>query len=144
MKEWCENPVVNSTIGYYAQLAENDHIRLNILVEIPAFNPHISDSNLCVIFGNLLENAIEACRLMKPESRYINLFSRVNGAMLFISMDNSFNGVVHKQNDEFLSSKRAGIGTGLHSVRSLAETHSGSAEFKTTENRFRSEICLKL
>lgn len=143
-KEWCKNSVVNSTIGYYAQLAEDAHIRLDVFVELPAFNPNISDISLCVIFGNLLENAIEACHVMRPESRYIKLCSKVNGAMLFISMDNSFNGVVHIKDGEFLSSKRQGPVTGLHSVRSLAESHDGSAEFKTTENRFRSEVCLRL
>ena len=144
LKVWCKNSIVNSTISYYAQLAESENIKMDIVVEIPDFNPNISDSNLCVIFGNLLENAIEACRLMNPESRYINLYSKVNGNMLFISMDNSFNGVIHMQGNEYLSNKHTGVGTGLHSICSLAESHDGSAEFKTTENRFRSEVCVKL
>lgn len=144
MKEWCKNSVVNSTIGYYAQRAEEEHIKLDIAVEIPDCNPNVPDNNLCVIFGNLMENAIEACRMMNPESRYIKLYSKVGGDMLFITMDNSFNGVVHKQGHEYLSSKHRGVGTGLRSVRTLAESLDGSAEFGSTDNRFRSEICLRL
>ncbi len=142
--EWCKNPVVNSTISYYSQCAEQENIQCEIHVEVPDFNHNISDSNLCVIFGNLLENAIEACRRMNSESRYIKLCTILNGEMLYITMDNSYNGVVHKDGQEYLSSKRSGTGTGLQSVRSLAESHGGSAEFTPMENCFRTEVCVRI
>ena len=141
---YCENSTVNAVISYYAAIAQGDHIRMKIDVQIPAVNPHISDSHLCVILGNLLENAEEACRRMKDGDKYILLKARIHGGLLFISMDNSYDGIFQVKNGHFISRKRNEEGIGLKSVRSLAQSHAGSAEFIPGEKMFRSEICIML
>jgi signal transduction histidine kinase len=141
---YCENSMVNAVISYYAALAHSDQIRMEVSVRIPAANPHISDSHLCVILGNLLENAGEACRRMTEGERWIRLRTKVHGELLFISMDNSCEGTVQPQDGRYLSSKRNEEGIGLRSVRSLAKVHGGTAEFTSGDNWFRSEICVRL
>ncbi len=143
-EKYCSNLIINATLGYYNQLAKENNIDLKIHVQVPESNPNISDSNLCVIFGNLLENATEACSRMKSGARYITLNSQVRGEVLFITMDNSYDGNVSKKGERFYSSKRPGFGTGLSSVQSLAETHNGSASFEALENEFRSEVYVRL
>ena len=141
---YCENSMVNAVISYYAALAHSDQIRMEVSVRIPAVNPHISDAHLCVILGNLLENAEEACRRMTEGEQWVRLRTKVHGELLFISMDNSCGGTVQPQDGRYLSSKRSGEGIGLRSVRSLAKVHGGSAEFTSGDNWFRSEICVRL
>ena len=136
--------MVNAVISYYAALAHSDQIRMEVSVRIPAVNPHISDAHLCVILGNLLENAEEACRRMTEGEQWVRLRTKVHGELLFISMDNSCGGTVQPQDGRYLSSKRSGEGIGLRSVRSLAKAHGGSAEFSSGDNWFRSEICVRL
>ena len=140
---WCENPVVNSAISYYAQLAKELGIELKIQTEIPKHTSGISDMNLCVIFGNLLENAIEACRNIKNGSKFIRLSSRIQGQMLFITMDNTSSTPLIT-NGKYYSVKHGDTGTGLHSIRSLAESHGGNAVYSASENMFHSEIYMKI
>ena len=92
----------------------------------------------------MLENAEEACRRMKDGDKYILLKARIHGGLLFISMDNSYDGIFQVKNGHFISRKRNEEGIGLKSVRSLAQSHAGSAEFIPGEKMFRSEICIML
>ena len=143
-ENYCDNTIVNSVIAFYEQTAKNNHIRIKINVQVPYSNKHISDSSLCVIFGNLLENAVEACERMNGNNRYISLISRVNGDMLFITMENSYEGNIQRSGDKFYSSKHKSFGIGITSVKSLAERHNGSAEFKILNNCFQSNVCVRL
>ena len=143
-ERFCDNQIVSATLSYYAQQARENGITLKIHAQVPETNPNISDANLCVIFGNLLENAIEACQRMRSGSRYITLNAQVRGEVLFITMDNSYDGNLRREMDRFLSSKRPGFGTGLSSLQALAESHSGEAVFRGLENMFQSEVYVRL
>ncbi len=143
-ERWCENDAVNATLSCYAQMAREKGIRLDIRTQIPRGNTGMSDTGLCVIFGNLFENALEACLRMRDGNRFISLRSAVKGENLFIAMDNSFDGDVRMTEEGALSSKRPGEGTGLRSVRSLAEANRGSASFRAMGNVFRSEVYVRL
>lgn len=143
-KKYCENVIVNSTIEYYIETALNADIEINTNLEIPRSNPHISDSEISVILGNLLENAIAACSVLPKGGRYININSQKKGEMLFITMDNSSNGNYLPNGDLFYSTKHKGDAIGLSSLKSISERHQGSAKFEALENQFRSEICVRL
>lgn len=141
---YCDNVVVNAALSYYVQAAQEDGVDIKVRVQVPATNRDISDANLCVIFGNLLENATEACRQTEVE-RFITLSSRVNGEMLFITMDNSSpGGLLQKDGDIYASTKGAGRGQGLRSICSIAERHGGSAQFRAKDGVFQSEVCVRL
>jgi sensor histidine kinase regulating citrate/malate metabolism len=111
---------------------------------VPEYPEQISDSNLCVILGNLFENAIEACGRMTEGHKFIRLRSRLQYGTLTVTMDNSFNGVVSQKDGKFLSSKRNEIGTGLQSVSAIAEKHGGGASFETDGMVFLSSVYLRL
>lgn len=143
-KKHCENVIVNSTLEYYIETAINKDIEVTANLEIPRSNPHISDSDLSVIFGNLLENAIDSCVILPKGSRYININSQKVGEMLFITMDNSSNGNYLPNGELFNSTKHKGDAVGLSSLKSISERHQGSAKFEALENQFRSEICVRL
>ncbi len=143
-KRWCDNDVVDSTISFYYQLAREAGIRLDILVEIPASGLSVPDTNLCVIFGNLLENAIDSCRMAQTGNTFIQLSSKISGQMLFITMDNTCSGCLRQADGDYMSTKHSGQGIGLRSISSLAEQHGGSAEFRVIDDIFRSEVCLKI
>jgi len=55
-------------------------------------------------------------------------------------MDNSFDGIYEEQNGVFFSRKRGGEGTGLSSVRAIAQRYGGSARFEVRENVFMSSV----
>lgn len=120
---------------------------MDILTQIPAHNPHISDNNLSVIVGNMIENAIEACNKQESGEKKIILRAKVQGNMLIFTMDNTFNGEVRKRDGHFVSSKVADgsrIGIGLSSVESIAHKYHGEAEFHGEGHIFKSSVYLEM
>ena len=141
---FCKNAAINAVIGYYASLAESYHIKTDFKVIVPQ-KIAISDVDLSLLFGNLLENAIHACKLVPEEERYIHLTSDLNspGAM-YITMVNSFNGIVKKKNGHFLSTTENGSGIGLLSIQTTAERYYGSTLFHANGTEFVSNVMLRL
>lgn len=141
---YCENTVVNAIVSHYAALAKKSGIVLSIKLTVPEHTEQIADSSLCVIFGNLLENGIEACNRMTEGDKFIRLHSRLQYETLTIIMDNSFDGKVTKRNEKFVSSKRSEIGTGLTSVTAMAEKHGGGASFEVDGLVFQSSVYVRV
>lgn len=145
VRVFCKNTAVNSIVSYYIAIAEKKGIETTVNLTIPSQLNNLGDNNLCVILGNLLENAIEACENMSPNDgrAFLRLSSRVLGDTIYITMDNSFNGEVHMDNGEFISHKRNETGTGLLSICSVTEQHEGYADFKYEKKVFLSNIVVR-
>lgn len=141
---YCENPVVNATIHYYMDIARSYDIRTKLQVVIPK-EIAISDIDLCLIFGNLLDNAITACRKAKAGSRFIRLSADLDTpGFLYVTMVNSFSGEVYKRNGKYISTKEKKSGIGLTSIQATTEKYQGSSNFYTENHEFISNIMLKL
>ena len=143
-KVFCRNQAVNAILAHYDALCDQKRIQLNLNVGIDEENPSLNDSSLCIIFGNLLENAVEACDRMNSGKKFITLNTRVQYDLLTIAMDNSFNGIVRIEDGRFRSSKRDNFGIGLSSVRSMAQRAGGDAEFHAEGNVFMSSVFVRL
>ena len=144
---YCDNQIINALLSYYVEKGHKSHIEMDILTQIPAHNPHISDNNLSVIVGNMVENAIEACNKQESGKKKIVLRAKAQGNMLIFTMDNTFNGQIRKRDGHFVSSKVADgsrMGTGLRSVESIAQKYHGEAEFHSEGNIFKSSVYLEM
>jgi sensor histidine kinase regulating citrate/malate metabolism len=101
----------------------------------------ISGYELCIVFGNLLENAFDACLRME-EKRSIELSVETQGAQLGIMVRNSFNGVLTVKNKRPLSMKKNG-GIGLQSVDALADLYDGHTLFEWDDDKFTAYVMLQ-
>lgn len=138
----CENQAVNAIALHYQAMARKAGIdSCSICLDIPKNVGEISDNELCVIVGNLLENAIAACE--KADSPFIRMKSRLADQILTITMDNSCGPVEKLSDGSFRSSKKEG-GIGLISVRSVAKRHNGNSRFETQDGVFYSSVYLHL
>lgn len=140
----CENLAVNAVALYYLSAAEQKGIHVQLKLHIPAHCGCVLDSDLCVIVGNLFENAVEACEKMTGDNRTIKLSSFVQYDLLVIVVDNSFNGVLRQKNGMFISSKNGDFGTGISSVEAVAKKYGGMAKFEAHENLFSSSIYIQM
>ena len=143
-QKFCENSIVNSVISHYHTICQSRGIELEMNLVVPSCENSISDSELCIIFGNLLENAVEACSRMTGGRRFIRLNSTFYHGLLTITMDNSFDGTVIKNGDHYRSSKRNDYGIGLESIRTVTEKAHGGCQFIQKENIFLSSVYLKI
>lgn len=141
---YCENMAVNAVVSYYAAIAEEKGIECSIRLIVPEHLEQIADNSLCVIFGNLFENAIDACGRMKEGQMFIRLKSRLQYKALTITMDNSFDGRIKEQDGRLISRKRDDFGIGTGSIAAIAAQHGGSAKFEADGKVFLSSVYVNL
>lgn len=113
MQRFCDNSTVNLVVSYHHSCCEDRNIRLETYLTVPEHMEDVTDSELCAIFGNLLENAYEACCRKKTGERFIRIASILRDDRLIITMENSSDGKTRQINGRFISSKTGEIGIGL-------------------------------
>lgn len=141
---FCDDPAVNALLGYYKEEAEKEQIKMTLHVSLFEEIP-ITDTEICIILGNLLENAIEACRRMESQDRFIDLeLTMVSSTLLVFLVKNSYEGVVQRMQDgTFLSSKTKGRrGIGLSSVLDITEKYNGVSRFEYKGQVFQISLLL--
>lgn len=115
----------NSVMSHYVALARREQINKIDVRCVLGNDSGVEDVDLCVLLGNLLENAIEGCKPVAPPQREIKL--RINSYLgqLLLTVDNSFDGILETENGEFLSCQRGNgqKGIGLSSIEAIAQKY---------------------
>ena len=141
---FCENQAVDSVFGYYSTIAERENIPFHALVSLPA-DLSIDEINLCLVFSNLLENAIQASVKTAPARRKINVeVYPHHNHLLLIHVENTFDGKIQQKNNIFQSSKRSGNGIGIESVRHITDKNGGACDFTYKDGIFSAKIMLRI
>lgn len=144
LEYFCTNSVVNAIISYYAVQAQNAGIAFAAKVTYPK-DYFVSDTDITVLLGNLLENAVEACKRDSADAKFIKLrVKQREQSMLLVMVDNSCVSTVAFENGTPLSSKRSGVGIGVASIREIAARYDGIARFEQRDGIFYSSVRLML
>ena len=105
---------------------------------------HVTD--LCSIFGNALDNAIEhVIMIPEVEKRLIHLTVSAKKSFVFIKIENYCEDKIQKnENDLITTTKvdRQNHGFGLKSIRTAVEKYNGSVDFGVDQNWFELKILL--
>lgn len=106
----------------------------------------ISDVDLCVVIGNLLDNAMEACLAQEEGAeRFIRVYVGILKKQLYISVTNSTGGIIRKSGGKYLSVKRGpGHGFGLLRVDRIVERYGGYVNRQDEPGVFATEVMLPL
>ena len=115
---FCENPAVNGLLQEYAARSRAEDISFEAQIAFGEELP-VDDLTLCVIIGNLLQNALEANGKC-ADDRFIRLYVKSEGAALRIMVENRYDGNLKREDDRLLSTKKDG-GLGMISIRRLLE-----------------------
>ncbi len=99
----------------------------------------ISDLELSIVIGNLLDNAIEACRTVTGE-RFIRIFISMKGTMLYFSMLNTAGAKRKKAGSLFVTHKGGIHGFGLRRAETILEEHGGWVKYNSEDGAFTSEF----
>ena len=132
---YCKNLTVNGLLQYYVGLARDEGIRCRVRAECGDLT--VESADLTVLFGNAMENAINACR-QYPGTRWIDVQVGAMQGSLAIEVSNSCKGVRinrHYQTEDGFSPAEAflsdhGGGYGLLSMTNTAQKYGGSASFR--------------
>lgn len=101
----------------------------------------ISDLELSIVVGNLLDNAIEACADADGE-RFIRIYMTMKGKMLYFSMLNSSGQKKPKLGTLFSSQKRGAHGFGLRRAEAILKEHGGWCKYNSEDGAFTSEFLI--
>jgi len=141
--ELCRNPVVNMVVGHYRSLALQKDIQFQARIQVPD-QLSVSDIDLSVILGNLLENAIDAADCGEADERFIQFHMLCSGNMLAITVDNGLHGEIKKADGRYVSSKPNHSGLGLRNIEMIADKYEGGVEFTHDPHVFHSSVMLAL
>ncbi|HKL99778.1 MAG TPA: GHKL domain-containing protein [Mobilitalea sp.] len=139
------NVMVDAILNSKLSLIKAKNIYVNAKAVVPA-KLQISDVDLCVIIGNLLDNAMEACLKQDDESeRFIRIYIGILKKQLYISVTNSVGGNVHMSGKNYFSTKNAdNHGFGLLRVDHIAEKNGGYVNRQNEPGIFATEIMLPI
>ncbi|MDR2108855.1 MAG: GHKL domain-containing protein [Coriobacteriales bacterium] len=142
----CDNFAVNALAVHYLDIAEAADIQCDLRLVVPRKVGRILDIDLCVIIGNLMENAIEACEYVEEHKRFIKLSTTVDKTRFTLVMDNSFDGQLKVRRGEFYSRKRGlqGRGIGMQSVRAEVLKYDGAMKYEAENEIFKTSLYVKL
>lgn len=131
--------VINSKIAVCNQ--KNIFMEVNIKQDTDISIP---PAEIAVLFGNLLDNSIEAAKY--TDEKRISLDIQKNASYLIILVSNSIKSSVLTTNENLETSKsdKELHGIGIKSIKNIVEKHNGMIQFYEEENEFCCHIMIDL
>ena len=140
----CANAALDAIAGHYQHIAESQNTKVFWRLELPERLP-IDEVDLCMMLGNLMENALHAVCALPIDAREVTVISSmISGAMLGLSVENSYVGdIVFGRNGLPITRKR-GHGIGLPSVAATVKRYNGTLSVTAKDGVFGVNILLSL
>lgn len=130
--------ILNSKIS----LARSKNIQVTVDASVPVALT-TAEIDLCIIIGNLFDNAIEACMGLPEEERFIRVYMDMKNIQLYMSFTNTCAGKkMEKRQGRFPSTKGAGHGYGLVRIDTIVERYQGYLSRNSEDGAFTTEILL--
>ncbi len=136
------NAMADAILNSKISLAKSKHIPVQADAHIPV-ELKMSALDLCVILGNLFDNAIEASLSLPEEERLIRVYMDMKGTQLYISFTNfTAGGKLSKVGKGFRTTKGEGHGFGLVRIDAIVERLDGYLSRNSEEGAFTTEILI--
>lgn len=136
------NPMADAILNSKISLARSKHIQVRADASVPVALD-ISELDLCVILGNLFDNAIDASLALPEGERLIRVYVDMKGSQLYISFTNfTASGKRTKRGGRFRSTKGEGHGFGLVRIDAIVERLGGYLTRNSEDGAFTTEILL--
>ena len=122
---YSNNKIADALLSQKAKVCDEYGIQLSCRLDFPDNMP-VDNARLCIVLSNLLDNAIRACRELKPDAGkehkpFISLKVNEQFGYLVIRQENSFNGIVENRRSGAIPEH----GLGLEIVKSVADELNG-------------------
>lgn len=136
------NAMADAILNSKISLAKSKHIRVEADAHVPV-KLRMSELDLCVILGNLFDNAIEASLALPEEQRLIRVYIEMKGTQLYISFTNlTATAKLPKVGRLFRTTKGAGHGFGLVRIDAIIDRLGGYLSRNSEDGAFTTEILI--
>ena len=136
------NAMADAILNSKISLAKARDIPVHVDAHIPV-KLTMSELDLCVILGNLFDNAMEASLALPPQERLIRVYMDMKGTQLYISFTNfTATGKLRKVGKGFRTTKGEGHGFGLVRMDAIVERLDGYLSRNSEAGAFTTEILI--
>lgn len=144
--QFTQHFAINAMLQIAAERAEKAGIRFEVSAMLPP-KLSIPEENLCTLFMNLLDNALEAAGQAEEGNRFIHLRTYIRSGFLAVLCENGYNGCLSTdQNGRLRSTKpeSEAHGFGLALMETIAQKYKSILDVSYTETVFTIQTALKL
>ncbi len=136
------NAMADAILNSKISLARSRQIPVTVDAHIPVALK-MSELDLCVIIGNLFDNAIEANLPLPEEKRMIRVYMDIKNTQLYMSFTNMTASKKRiKEGGRFRTTKGEGHGFGLVRVDDIVARYGGYLSRNSEDGAFTTEILL--
>lgn len=136
------NAMADAILNSKISLARSKGVEVHADASIPLALT-TPDIDLCVIIGNLFDNAIEASMKLPEDKRKIRIYMNMKNTQLYISFTNfTATGKMEKVGKVFKTTKGEGHGLGLIRIDNIIERLGGYLSRNSEDGAFTTEILL--
>jgi len=140
LPRFCPNTVINALLAGYAERFANLSISFKAEITLP--NPlTIPDYDMCVVLGNLLENAMKIWKKQK-NGCIIDLSLGFQGGQLSIVTENTFNECISQDEQQLILEQKYDLG--IQSIRAVTAQYNGEFETELTDKAFTAYVLMSL
>lgn len=134
---WTQVGILDTLLEQKKAKAESKGIEFRIRADRIGELP-FSDMEICTLFSNLLDNAIEACEKIPDDRRWIEIHITRKSAMLYITISNSIKGRPLEKEGKLITNKENHQlhGYGIKSVQKIVRKYEGEFSYQVHENEF--------
>lgn len=138
--QYINNPILDCLLSDKKRMAEKHNISFNIDISDADVN-FIKPVDITTLFGNLIDNAVTACKKC-DENRYVGLIIREHNEMLSIRIENSVVGTIPIKNGMIDIPVEKKPCVGLLNIQKCVDTYMGSIIYKCSDKLLICDIIL--
>ena len=138
------NEILNTVLTEKSLLCRQSGITLTCMADGKLLD-FMDAVDLYTLFGNAIDNAIEAVRRLEEDERFISLFLRKKAGLILIQIENRYQGQSPMKNglpDTTKNHEKGYHGFGVKSIIQIAEKYEGFTDVKTENQMFVIRITL--
>ena len=138
------NFVIDSIINFKLYNLKSLNVEIVVEINVPK-QLNISGYDITVILGNLLDNTIEAL-MFDHENKSLNIIIKYSKENLLIYIENSFNGIIIKEQNKYVTIKANNKqhGIGLISIDKTLSKYGGHLQINSDNNLFCVDVLIPL
>lgn len=141
------NVMIDAILNNKISMAKHKGIAVEAKAIVPSkFETDITEVDISIILGNLMDNAMEACmKLDEEEQRFIRVYIDVLKGQLYIYVMNAAANDMKRVGNRYVTTKDSRYhGLGLFRIDKVVEKYKGYLDRQHEEGVFATEIMLPL
>lgn len=141
IRSWTGNRILDLILGQKVEEAEQKGIEIQLdIIPVPEWD--LEDSELCSLFGNLLDNAIEACEEIENDKKNIFIEIKKQGQLVFVKIKNTISNPPLMKNGRPISNKKdkKSHGYGVKNVDRIMNKYEGEIIYQIFDESF--QVCM--